>query len=125
MHLLYHHRWFTMSKENSRKNIDASIETDQIDDDGTIHLQDGTTLDLVGCKLIPPEGHKYVGVLLMFKRKHMINPISRCPKCNKFIPWERPILLMEDGRFVYPCEKCAWVWEERPFDHLSFLQEWA
>ena len=124
MDLKHHLIGITMSKENSRKDIKASIETSRIDNNGMVHFEDGTTLDLVGCRLIPPEGHKYVEVLLMFKRQHMIKPISSCPRCNNFIPWERPVLLMEDGRFVYPCENCVWVWIEQPFDHFHFLQKW-
>ena len=61
---------------------------------------------------------------MMFTLESMMNPILNCPSCNSTIPWDRPILLMENMEFVYPCEDCEWVWEKPSFNMRKFIQEW-
>ena len=114
-----------MSNKKDNNNIKASVRPDQIDDEGVVNLEDGTRLELVDCRLIPPEGHKYVGVMMVFSRQNMVRPIAKCPNCNRYIPWECPLLLMEDSRFVFPCNHCEWVWVEQSVKMSDFNREWV
>ena len=112
-----------MSGKNNKKNIDASVKTNQIDNKGIVHLENGITLELSQCKLIPPGEHKYVNVVMMFSLENMINPLIKCPNCNSTIPWDRPILLVDNHQFVYPCEDCTWVWDPQTFNMPKFQKE--
>jgi hypothetical protein len=125
MHLNPHHsgKGDFMAKKIDKNNIDASVKTNQIDDNGIVHLKDGMTLDLSQCRLIPPWDHKYVNVVMMFTLENMINPLTECPNCDSTIPWDRPILLMDNQQFVYPCKDCTWVWAPQSFNMVKFRKE--
>lgn len=109
-----------MVKKIDENNIDTSVKTNQIDNDGIVHLDNGVKLELSQCKLIPPESHDYVNVVMMFSLENMYDPITKCPNCESTIPWDRPILLMDNMQFVYPCSDCEWVWERQSFNMRNF-----
>ena len=112
-----------MVKKIDENNIDASVKTNQIDNDGIVHLDNGVQLELSQCRLIPPESNDYVNVVMMFSLENMYNPMTKCPKCESTIPWDRPILLMDNMQFVYPCLDCEWVWERQSFNMRKFRSE--
>ena len=124
MHLNFHHvRVSAMNRKTDKNNIDTSVKTNQIDNDGIVHLDNGVKLELSQCKLIPPESNDYVNVVMMFSLENMYDPITKCPNCKSTIPWDRPILLMDDMQFVYPCSDCEWVWERPSFNMRKFRIE--
>ena len=124
MHLNYHHvRVSAMIRKDDKNNIDTSVKTNQIDNDGIVHLDNGVKLELSQCKLIPPESNDYVNVVMMFSLENMYDPITKCPNCESTIPWDRPILLMDNMQFVYPCSDCEWVWERPSFNMKKFRSE--
>ena len=50
MHLYFHHvRVSTMNRNNDENNIDTSVKTNQIDNDGIVHLANGVKLELSQC----------------------------------------------------------------------------
>ena len=104
-------------------NIAASVKTSQIDNDGIVHLENGIKLELSQCELIPPESNYYVNVVMMFSLENMYDPMAKCPKCESTIPWDRPILLMDNMQFVYPCLDCEWVWKRQSFNMRKFRSE--
>jgi len=112
-----------MNRKDDENNIDASVKTNQIDNDGIVHLSNGVKLELSQSKLIPPESNDYVNVVMMFSLENMYDPITKCPNCESTIPWDRPILLMENMQFVYPCSDCEWVWERQSFNMRKFRSE--
>ena len=112
-----------MDEKIDKNNIDASVKTYQIDNDGIVHLKNGIKLELSQCKLMPPGECKYVNVVMMFSLENMVNPLTKCPNCNSTIPWDRPILLMDNNQFVYPCEDCTWVWDPQTFNMIKFQKE--
>ena len=85
-----------MNRKTDKNNIDTSVKTNQIDSDGIIYLNNGVKLELSQSKLIPPNSNDYVNVVMMFSLENMYNPITKCPNCESTIPWDRPILLMEN-----------------------------
>ena len=124
MHLNFHHvRVSAMIRKDDKNNIDTSVKTNQIDNDGIVHLDNGVKLELSQCKLIPPESNDYVNVVMMFSLENMYDPITKCPNCESTIPWDRPILLMDNMQFVYPCSDCEWVWERPSFNMKKFRSE--
>ena len=124
MHLNFHHiRVSAMIRKDDKNNIDTSVKTNQIDNDGIVHLDNGVKLELSQCKLIPPESNDYVNVVMMFSLENMYDPMTKCPNCNSTIPWDRPILLMDNMQFVYPCSDCEWVWERPSFNMKKFRSE--
>lgn len=124
MHLNFHHvRVSAMNRKTDKNNIDTSVKTNQIDNDGIVHLDNGVKLELSQCKLIPPESNDYVNVVMMFSLENMYDPMIKCPNCESTIPWDRPILLMDDMQFVYPCSDCEWVWERQSFNMKKFRNE--
>jgi hypothetical protein len=124
MHLNFHHvRVSAMIRKDDGNNIDASVKTNQIDNNGIVHLDNGVKLELSQCKLIPPESNDYVNVVMMFSLENMYDPIIKCPNCESTIPWDRPILLMDNMQFVYPCSDCEWVWERQSFNMRKFRSE--
>ena len=124
MHLNFHHvRVSAMNRKTDKNNIDTSVKTNQIDNDGIVHLDNGVKLELSQCKLIPPESNDYVNVVMMFSLENMYDPITKCPNCESTIPWDRPILLMDNMQFVYPCSDCEWVWARQSFNMRKFRIE--
>ena len=124
MHLNFHHvRVSAMNRKTDKNNIDTSVKTNQIDNDRIVHLDNGVKLELSQCKLIPPESNDYVNVVMMFSLENMYDPITKCPNCESTIPWDRPILLMDNMQFVYPCSDCEWVWERPSFNMKKFRSE--
>ena len=124
MHLYFHHvRVSAMNRKDDENNIDANVKTNQIDNDGIVHLRNGVKLELSQCRLIPPESNDYVNVVMMFSLENMYDPMTKCPNCNSTIPWDRPILLMDNMQFVYPCSDCEWVWERQSFNMRKFRNQ--
>ena len=124
MHLNFHHvRVSAMNRKTDKNNIDTSVKTNQIDNDGIVHLDNGVKLELSQCKLIPPESNDYVNVVMMFSLENMYDPMIKCPNCESTIPWDRPILLMDNMQFVYPCSDWEWVWERPSFNMRKFRSE--
>ena len=64
---------------------------------------------------------------MMFSLENMYDPYQdlvnsfKCPSCKSMIPWDRPILLMDNMQFVYPCSDCEWVWERQLFNMRKFV----
>jgi hypothetical protein len=89
------------------------ISPNEILYDGTILYGGITKENIEGCldgasivnyRLPTPGGHS-AGVLLLFYNKQ-----SFCPSCKTSIK-NRPILLMDNKEFTYPCLFCGvWVW---------------
>ena len=124
MHLYFHHvRVSALNRKDDQNNIDANVKTNQIDNDGIVHLRNGVKLELFLCRLIPPESNEYVNVIMMFSLENMYNPMTKCPNCDSTIPWDRPILLMGNMQFVYPCSDCEWVWKRQSFNMRKFRSQ--
>ena len=117
-------RAILMTGKKDEKRITTTVKSNQVDNEGNVHLSDGRIIDLSECNLVPPGGGKYIDVVMMFTLENMIHPISNCPSCNSTIPWNRPILLMDNMEFVYPCEKCRWVWENPSCNMIKFRTEY-
>ena len=87
--------------ENEDKEEVIDVLPNEIIYDGSI--QDRGT-NIINCRLLTPGGYS-AGVLLLFYNKH-----SFCPRCDTSIK-NRPILLMDNNEFAYPCLFCGvWVW---------------
>jgi len=105
------HNW----KNNNIGRRDIVIITvipSDVDDNGIARLDDDRFIRMEKTNLTPPEGGKPVPVLMMFNSMMMAENerIDSCPSCSNPLPLTRPIFLMEDGAFVYPCLDCEWVW---------------
>ena len=81
---------------------DGTILYGGLSDDNIEGCMNGDSV--VNYRLPTPEGNS-AEVLLLFHSKH-----SFCPRCNTSIR-NRPILLMDNKEFTYPCLFCkVWVW---------------
>ena len=101
--------------ENEQPPI-IDIPVIQLNNDGTFMYLD--TLEyIVNFRLLSPEGDSTTVLLLFYYNKEKR---LDCSKCKARIYQNRPILLMDNGNYTYPCLVCRqWIWwpvNERNFE---------
>ncbi len=104
-----------------RKNDEDAIELGYWDveprdvrSDATLECR-GMIIDLVTAEFIKiPTGEKCVPVFVIAGNERNIE--KNCPGCLKPLSSEKPLFLMDNGEFFYPCVSCdewkSWVEEE-------------
>ncbi len=99
----------------------TNISVNAIDDDGSFcYIGDEESKNIVDCRFISPWGELAEVILLFYNEQ---NHQRYCPNCETQILPNRPILLMSNDQYLYPCKRCetmAW-W---PINSINNVQRY-
>ena len=97
----------TINDENDEcESYDAM--TSDVRSDCTVKLPSGRLLSLLEADFVSPNNEVCYVVMMVKGRR---NSEMTCPTCNRQLSKQKPLFLMDNGEFCYPCVYCDdWQW---------------
>ena len=97
-----------MKEERDNEYQSYCAPPSEVRSDCTVITDDGFIIDLVCCEHLSPDGELCYPVLMYHNNQKQG---KCCSLCTELIGPNKPIFLMDNGRFCHPCTNCeSWAW---------------